>query len=103
MLVLFIQPSFTAAKGVFSLLQNSFTKQQSSSLEDKKIETSIVTELIFLNFDGNNGTIFGNRNILGEILNREIGKEENSRTGPYHQAGHTEHAHHGHFYDAHAQ
>ena len=42
-LVLLVQPSSAAAERVFSLLQNSFTQRQSSSLEDY-IETSLMLQ-----------------------------------------------------------
>ena len=42
-IVLLVQPSSAAAERVFSLLQNSFTQRQSSSLEDY-IETSIMLQ-----------------------------------------------------------
>ena len=42
--VLLVQPSSAAAKRVFSLLSNSFTEQQMSSLEDYNIETSIMIQ-----------------------------------------------------------
>ena len=42
-LILLVQPSSAAAERVFSLLQNSFTQRQSSSLEDY-IETSIMLQ-----------------------------------------------------------
>ena len=43
-MVLLVQPSSAAAKRVFSLLSNSFTEQQMSSLEDY-IETSIMINI----------------------------------------------------------
>ena len=42
-LVLLVQPSSASAERVFSLLQNSFTQRQSSSLEDY-IETSLMLQ-----------------------------------------------------------
>ena len=42
-LVLLVQPSLAAAERVFSLLQNSFSQRQSSSLEDY-IETSLMLQ-----------------------------------------------------------
>ena len=42
-LVLLVQPSSAAAERVFSLLQNSFSQRQSSSLEDY-IETSLMLQ-----------------------------------------------------------
>ena len=66
MFVLFIQASSAAAKE-FSLLQNPFTQQQSSPLEDS-IATIINHNWSYSIFDGNNETII-NRSIWGEISN----------------------------------
>ena len=49
LLVLFIQPSSAAAK-VFSLLQNSFTQQQSSLLEDNLNCASLIHNYFLTHF-----------------------------------------------------
>ena len=43
-MILLVQPFSAAAERVFSLLSNSFTERQMSSLEDYNIETSIMIQ-----------------------------------------------------------